>query len=41
MPLLLRLLLGEIDGRLRAPGDVQFLEDVLEVVTDGFVAQVQ
>ena len=41
MPLWLVVLLGEIDGRLRAAGDLQFLEDVFEVMPDGLVAQVQ
>ena len=40
MPLLLRLLLAEIDGCLCATGDLELLEDIFEVVPDGFVAQV-
>ena len=40
-PYCLSVLLGEIDGRLRAASDLQFLEDVFEVMPDGFVAQVQ
>ena len=41
MPLRLGALLGEIDSGLRAPIDLQFLEDVLEVMSDGLVAQGQ
>ena len=41
MPLWLVVLLGEIDGGLCAAGDLQFLEDVFEVMPDGLVAQVQ
>ena len=32
MPLLLRRVLGEIDGGLRATSDLQFLEDIFEVM---------
>ena len=41
MPLRLGALLGEIDSGLRAAIDLQFLEDVLEVMSDGLVAQGQ
>ena len=40
MPLWLVVVFGEVDGRLCAAGDLQFLEDVFEVMPDGLVAQV-
>ena len=40
MPLLFCLLLGEIDGGLRATSNLEFLKNVLEVMPYGFVAQV-
>jgi hypothetical protein len=33
--------LGEIDSRLSAAGDLKLLKDVLEVMSDCFVAQIQ
>lgn len=40
-PLPFGLLLREIDGGLSAAGYLQFLENIFEIVTDGFIAQLQ